>query len=150
MIVQLKEGAATADHKLVAVCEERIARYKVPKAFIRTSKIVRSPAGKADYRWAKSLAIQTGTTRLRPAVRSEPVYDSDANDSGRTGRGGVAVGLSASVERAAPRIWRTVILSRSQLRFLRRRVLALEAPSAVTSRNTRKHTASTRTRRVTQ
>ena len=31
-IVQLKEGAATADHELVAVCEERIARYKVPKA----------------------------------------------------------------------------------------------------------------------
>jgi acyl-CoA synthetase (AMP-forming)/AMP-acid ligase II len=71
-IVQPKEGAATADHKLVAVCEERIARYKVPKAFIRTSKIVRSPAGKADYRWAKSLAIQTGTTAAAPgsAIRA--------------------------------------------------------------------------------
>ena len=35
-----------------------IARYKIPKAFIRTAKVVRSPAGKADYRWAKELATE--------------------------------------------------------------------------------------------
>jgi 3-oxocholest-4-en-26-oate---CoA ligase len=58
-IVQLVDGAAIPDHDLVAVCAERIARYKVPKAFIRTSKVLRSPAGKADYRWAKSLATES-------------------------------------------------------------------------------------------
>ena len=31
----------------------------ISSAFIRSDKIVRSPAGKADYRWAK--AIATGT-----------------------------------------------------------------------------------------
>ena len=27
--------------------------HKIPKAFIRTDKVLRSPAGKADYRWAR-------------------------------------------------------------------------------------------------
>jgi fatty-acyl-CoA synthase len=41
------------------VCTKAIARYKIPKAFIRTTKVVRSPAGKADYRWAKALATDS-------------------------------------------------------------------------------------------
>ena len=36
-----------------------IAHYKIPKAFIRTDKVLRSPAGKADYRWAKALAVES-------------------------------------------------------------------------------------------
>jgi fatty-acyl-CoA synthase len=40
------------------VCEKQIARYKVPKAFIRTDMVMRSPAGKADYRWAKQVATE--------------------------------------------------------------------------------------------
>jgi acyl-CoA synthetase (AMP-forming)/AMP-acid ligase II len=55
-IVQLAEGAVATDEELVEVCRKSIARYKIPKAFIRTPKVVRSPAGKADYRWAKELA----------------------------------------------------------------------------------------------
>jgi acyl-CoA synthetase (AMP-forming)/AMP-acid ligase II len=58
-IVQLIDGASTPDHELVGICAEHIARYELPKAFIRTSKVVRSPAGKADYRWAKSLAAKS-------------------------------------------------------------------------------------------
>ena len=30
-----------------------VARYKLPKAFVFRDAIVRSPAGKADYRWAR-------------------------------------------------------------------------------------------------
>jgi acyl-CoA synthetase (AMP-forming)/AMP-acid ligase II len=45
------------DEELVEVCQKSIARYKIPKAFIRTPTVVRSPAGKADYRWAKELAV---------------------------------------------------------------------------------------------
>jgi fatty-acyl-CoA synthase len=30
----------------------------MPKAFVHTDKVVRSPAGKADYRWAKAMAAQ--------------------------------------------------------------------------------------------
>jgi fatty-acyl-CoA synthase len=57
-IVQLAEGKSATDEELAEACREFIAHYKVPKAFIRTSKVVRSPAGKADYRWAKAIASQ--------------------------------------------------------------------------------------------
>jgi fatty-acyl-CoA synthase len=57
-VVQFAEGADATDEELVEVCRTSIARYKIPKAFIRTAKVVRSPAGKADYRWAKDLATE--------------------------------------------------------------------------------------------
>jgi len=34
----------------------RLAGYKVPKALVRVDLVVRSPAGKRDYRWAKEVA----------------------------------------------------------------------------------------------
>ncbi|MGW0027490.1 acyl-CoA synthetase [Rhodococcus sp. NPDC003383] len=34
-----------------------IARYKLPKAVVFRSEIARSPAGKADYRWARAQAV---------------------------------------------------------------------------------------------
>ena len=55
-VVQFAEGAEATDEELVDVCRSAIARYKIPKAFIRTPKVMRSPAGKADYRWAKDVA----------------------------------------------------------------------------------------------
>jgi acyl-CoA synthetase (AMP-forming)/AMP-acid ligase II len=33
-----------------------VARYKLPKDIIFVDQVVRSPAGKADYRWARSIA----------------------------------------------------------------------------------------------
>ncbi len=56
-IVQLAEGRAATDSELAEACRAHIADYKIPKAFIRTAKVMRSPAGKADYRWAKALAV---------------------------------------------------------------------------------------------
>ncbi len=44
------------DDDIVAVAAERLARYKLPKAIVRVPSVVRSPAGKADYRWAKVTA----------------------------------------------------------------------------------------------
>lgn len=61
-IVQFAEGASATDDELVEVCERSIARYKIPKAFIRSPEIVRSPAGKADYRWAKQIATEAVST----------------------------------------------------------------------------------------
>ncbi|BBY85500.1 acyl-CoA synthetase [Mycolicibacterium tokaiense] len=55
-VVQLAEGTSVTDEELIEVCGRTIARYKIPKAFIRTPKVMRSPAGKADYRWAKAIA----------------------------------------------------------------------------------------------
>jgi acyl-CoA synthetase (AMP-forming)/AMP-acid ligase II len=34
-----------------------VAGYKVPRDLVLVERIVRSPAGKADYRWAKQAAV---------------------------------------------------------------------------------------------
>jgi 3-oxocholest-4-en-26-oate---CoA ligase len=57
-VVQLAEGASATDEELAEVCGKSIARYKIPKAFVRMPMVVRSPAGKADYRWAKEVAAE--------------------------------------------------------------------------------------------
>jgi fatty-acyl-CoA synthase len=54
-IVQFSEGFSASFEELVATSAEHIARYKVPKDLIVVDRIERSPAGKADYRWARSL-----------------------------------------------------------------------------------------------
>jgi fatty-acyl-CoA synthase len=56
-IVRLKEGRAPSEQDLLQEAERHIARYKLPKQFVFVNEIVRSPAGKADYRWAKQQAI---------------------------------------------------------------------------------------------
>lgn len=55
-IVQFAEGVSTSDAELADACRRHIADYKVPKSFIVVPHVVRSPAGKADYRWASSVA----------------------------------------------------------------------------------------------
>ncbi len=56
-IVRLKDGCTPDEGALLAEAENHIARYKLPKKFVFVPSIVRSPAGKADYRWAKQTAI---------------------------------------------------------------------------------------------
>jgi fatty-acyl-CoA synthase len=56
-VVQLREGAELDRASLLAECEKHLARYKLPKAFVAVEKVLRSPAGKADYRWAKEQAL---------------------------------------------------------------------------------------------
>jgi acyl-CoA synthetase (AMP-forming)/AMP-acid ligase II len=55
-IVQLREGAVPDADALLAEAATHVARYKLPKAFRFVPEVVRSPAGKADYRWAKEQA----------------------------------------------------------------------------------------------
>lgn len=55
-VVQPAEGATITDEELLEEIGRSLARYKLPKAFIYRESLVRSPAGKADYRWAKSIA----------------------------------------------------------------------------------------------
>jgi fatty-acyl-CoA synthase len=55
-VVRIREGYDVDEHDLRAEAERHIARYKLPKAFVFVTDIVRSPAGKADYRWAKQVA----------------------------------------------------------------------------------------------
>lgn len=55
-VVALAADQSVTDEELADACRSQIAGYKVPKAFIRVPSIMRSPAGKADYRWAANLA----------------------------------------------------------------------------------------------
>lgn len=47
---------APTPEDLSAHCKGKLAGYKVPREVHVVDSIVRSPAGKADYRWAKSVA----------------------------------------------------------------------------------------------
>ena len=58
-VVQLTPDASVTEAELEAHAERSIARYKLPKAWVFVDTVVRSPAGKADYRWAKALAAET-------------------------------------------------------------------------------------------
>ena len=44
--------------ELLEEAGKHIARYKLPKAIAFLPHIVRSPAGKADYRWARERALE--------------------------------------------------------------------------------------------
>jgi fatty-acyl-CoA synthase len=57
-IVRLREGAKADEEALRETSREHIARYKVPRAFVFVDEIVRSPSGKADYRWARETAVK--------------------------------------------------------------------------------------------
>ncbi len=56
-LVQLAAGAAADADEIVAEAARHIARYKLPKEIMFCPKVLRSPSGKADYRWAKAQVI---------------------------------------------------------------------------------------------
>ena len=51
------EGRAARLHRHA---ETRLSRYKLPRQLVLVEQMVRSPSGKADYRWAKATAEQAG------------------------------------------------------------------------------------------
>ena len=53
-LVQLSDGARATPEELSAHASDFIARYKLPKEYLFLPAIQRSPAGKADYRWARA------------------------------------------------------------------------------------------------
>ncbi len=55
-VVALVAGAEATTEELIEHASEVIARYKLPKAVVFRPTIERSPAGKADYRWAREQA----------------------------------------------------------------------------------------------
>jgi acyl-CoA synthetase (AMP-forming)/AMP-acid ligase II len=55
-VVELRPGNGGLDvEELRKHCGEQLARYKVPGTIKLVPAVVRSPTGKADYRWAKSV-----------------------------------------------------------------------------------------------
>ena len=55
-VLRIREGYEATDKQLLAEASNHVARYKLPKEIVRVEEIVRSPSGKADYRWARSIA----------------------------------------------------------------------------------------------
>ena len=56
-VVQFRAGTAATLVALQDHCRRHIAGYKVPRRLTTVGAIVRSPAGKPDYRWAKDTAL---------------------------------------------------------------------------------------------
>ena len=56
-VVALVDDAQASAQDLIDHAASVIARYKLPKAVVFRPVIERSPAGKADYRWAREQAI---------------------------------------------------------------------------------------------
>jgi hypothetical protein len=50
------------EQALIESCGAHLARYKLPKAIVFRDEIVRSPSGKADYRWARE-QVTAGRSR---------------------------------------------------------------------------------------
>jgi fatty-acyl-CoA synthase len=59
-VVALREGTSADERSLLDEAARRLARYKLPKAFVFREQIVRSPSGKADYRWAREQVAGDG------------------------------------------------------------------------------------------
>ncbi|MCX7619778.1 MAG: acyl-CoA synthetase [Acidimicrobiales bacterium] len=55
-VVQPVAGAHLTFDTLSEHCRQQLAGYKVPKSVVFVDHIERSPAGKADYRWARDIA----------------------------------------------------------------------------------------------
>ena len=58
-VVQARAGEVPTDKELIEFCAQHLARYKLPRKVIFVDEMVRSPSGKADYRWAKKTALDT-------------------------------------------------------------------------------------------
>lgn len=56
-VVQAAAGTSPDLESVQAHCRQHIAGYKVPRELVLVESMVRSPAGKSDYRWAKAQAL---------------------------------------------------------------------------------------------
>jgi fatty-acyl-CoA synthase len=60
-VVAVRPGQQLTAEDVLSTAARRLARYKLPKQVVFVDQIVRSPAGKADYRWARSIAVAAST-----------------------------------------------------------------------------------------
>ena len=58
LVASRHPGTAADDRDVIDHVRGRLAAYKAPKRVVWVDTIERSPSGKADYRWARSVAEQ--------------------------------------------------------------------------------------------
>ena len=61
-VVQPVDGLLVELEDLLAFGREHLAGYKLPRALVVVDAVVRSPSGKADYRWARATAVEASPT----------------------------------------------------------------------------------------
>ena len=61
-LVALADDAKAEAGELIDHAAKTLARYKLPKAIVFRTALQRSPAGKADYRWARDQAVNESTS----------------------------------------------------------------------------------------
>lgn len=59
-VVAPREGHHVELEELREVAGQHLARYKLPRALALVESVVRSPSGKPDYAWARSVAAEEG------------------------------------------------------------------------------------------
>jgi len=57
-LVQARRGEIPTPEELIEFSGQHLARYKLPRAILFVDEMIRSPSGKADYRWAKAYALE--------------------------------------------------------------------------------------------
>jgi 3-oxocholest-4-en-26-oate---CoA ligase len=58
-VVQRTSGTELTERELTDMVRASLAGYKVPKQVVFVNEVVRSPTGKADYRWAAEVAASS-------------------------------------------------------------------------------------------
>jgi fatty-acyl-CoA synthase len=66
-VVEPEPGQAFDRAEFDRVCRTQLSGYKVPRTVVLAERIRRSPAGKADYAWAKSFAEAAAGEQQAPA-----------------------------------------------------------------------------------
>ncbi|MBF8186932.1 acyl-CoA synthetase [Nonomuraea sp. K274] len=60
-VIEPRPGVEVTAEELDAHCRTVLSGYKVPRSYAFVTEMVRSPAGKADYRWARRTAEAAGS-----------------------------------------------------------------------------------------
>jgi 3-oxocholest-4-en-26-oate---CoA ligase len=58
-VIQPEPGTTPTLEELDGFCRGRLAAYKIPRSLVLVEQVVRSPSGKADYRWARRAAEES-------------------------------------------------------------------------------------------
>ena len=72
-LVAAHEGAELSHDALHLHCTAELARFKAPKAFIVVDQVRRLGNGKADYRWAKTIANAVGDSGMRMSLTQRTI-----------------------------------------------------------------------------
>ena len=70
-LVQTRPGVWLDVEALRETARRHLAAYKIPSLVVETDAVLRSPAGKADYRWARSMAEEAAKGSTPPPSRTD-------------------------------------------------------------------------------